>query len=168
MRFHLSIVRLLFRTNKYPVSVDTCFYLYSIYPYVCVCRMKKRSGVGSRQTSRQQWLWPMTSRWRLSRSCVHSGGSCRRSRIAVQSFPQTLRPCRESGIISSILLFFSSSPSTKPPGSPCLASGCSSFLSEHNVDMRYLPESCHIPIQCFIHVVQTVIYYHFNSQESLA
>lgn len=133
--------------------------------------MKKRSGDGSRRTSRQQWWWPTTSRWRLSRSCVHSGGSCRRSRIAVQSSLQTLRPCRESGTISTILLFCCSSYSTKHPpfGSPCSALGCSSFLSEHNVDMRYLPESCHVPIQCFIPcVLQTVICYNFSSQESLA
>lgn len=123
--------------------------VYCTLLYVCVCRMKKRSGAGFRQTSRQQWWWPMTSRWRLSRSCVHSGGSCRRSRIAARSFPQTSRPCRESGTISTIL----HPPPKKNPHpsslcSPRLASGCSSFLSQHIVEMRYLPESCHI-----LHVV---------------
>ena len=97
----------------FPVCVHTCIDLYNIQ-CDCVFRMKKKSGVGSRQTSKQQWWWPMTSRSRLSRSCVHSGGSCRRSRIAVQSFLQTLRPCRESGTTSTILFFFFFIPSTPP------------------------------------------------------
>ena len=43
-------------------------------------------------------------------------------------------------------------PPKNPPllGSPCLALGCSSFLSQHNVEMRYLPESRHILIQSHV------------------
>ena len=65
-----------------------------------------------------------------------------------------------------IFYFFQFLPLHQSLGSPC--SGCSSFLSEHNVDMRYRLESCHIPNQCFIHVIQTAICFHFSSRESLA
>lgn len=93
-----------------PVWVCMCLYLrlrvlYTVYPYVCVLRTKKKSGVGSRRTFRRQWWWQMTSRWRLSRSCGHSGGSCRRNRIAAQSSRQTSKPCRVSGTIPTILFF---------------------------------------------------------------
>ena len=93
-----------------------CFYtcLCCINPYVCVFRMKKKSGVGSRRTSRQPWWWPTTSRWRLSRSCVLSGDSCRRSRIAAPSSPQTWRPCRVSGTSSIIMHFFQFLPLHRP------------------------------------------------------
>lgn len=77
---------------------------------VCVFRMRKRSGAASRQTSRRRWWWPMTLRWRLSRSCVLSGDSCRRSKIATPNFLQTSRPCRESGTISISFLFFPVAP----------------------------------------------------------
>lgn len=113
------------------------------YPYVSVCRMRKRSGVGSRQTFRLQWWLPMTSRWRPSRSCVHSGGSCRKSRIAAQNFPQTSRRCRESGTKSTILLLFPPplSNSTNPSGSPpfWLQSLCLWAQCGYEVAARVLP-----------------------------
>lgn len=83
--------------------------------YVCVFRRRKKSGGGFRQTSRLQWWWPMTLRWRLSRSCVHSGDSCRRSKIAMQNCLQTWRPCRESGTISVMSLLSSPVPPTPAP-----------------------------------------------------
>lgn len=115
--------------------------------HVCAFRMKRRSGVVFRQTSRRLWSSRMISRWKLNRSCAHSGGSCRRSRIVMQSFLQTLRPCRESGTIFPI--FFSSSPSTS---FPFFSIGLQFFSPCTNVVMIYLPESCHISYYlCFIH-----------------
>lgn len=142
------------------VALNLHFYI-CIYA-VCAVRMKKRSGVGSRLISRRRWWWPTTSKWRLNRSCVHSGGSCRRSRIVVQSFPQTSRPCRESGTISTILHFFSAYPSTKPSPtlhSSFLVSGCSPFLSEpqcgYEIPARVLPYPH--PVSCFTYMVQIII-----------
>lgn len=96
-----------------------------IWLHVCACRMRKRSGGGSRRTSRLQWWWPMTLRWKLSRSCVLSGDSCRRNRIAVPSFLQTWRPCRESGNIPVIFLFLSPVPPT--PATPVNREDLGSF-----------------------------------------
>lgn len=82
-----------------------------------------------------------------------------------KTFHRPWGPARSQVPFPPYSFFFSSSHSTSPSCSPLM--GCSSFLSNDNVDMRHLPEYCHIPVQCFLHVIQTVIYYHFNSKESL-
>lgn len=50
----------------------------------------------------------------------------------------------------------------QPPPPSSLLFGCSSFVFEHNVDIRYLPEYCHIPTQGFLHVMETVVSYLWN------
>lgn len=98
---------------------QTCMFLpTNPNPYVYVFRMKRRNGVVFRQISRQQWWLPMISKWKLSRSCAHSGGSCRRSRIAVQSYLQTLRAYRESGTIFTMIHFFTTHYTRPPPLAP--------------------------------------------------
>lgn len=165
IRFHSS-VKLYFRIadtqlnpkalQSFPVSADDYWLCLSICGSTCTIHIHIFVSLGwKRGVATVPGGPPDCSgggQWHQSGGSA--GAACTQEAAAGRAGSQCKAFCRSRGPAGSQVPsspYYTTPPLNPTPlGSPCLALGCSSFLSQHSVEMRYLPESCHILIQCHV------------------